>query len=70
MIRVNPLVASALVIAFTLFVFRRARVDYEVRGKLTPLSAILLTAKGIDVRSHGGSAHGHRAEGDRVVTAK
>jgi protein-S-isoprenylcysteine O-methyltransferase Ste14 len=40
-IRLHPLVASVVVIGFTLLVFWRVRVDYSNRGKLTPLSTVL-----------------------------
>jgi protein-S-isoprenylcysteine O-methyltransferase Ste14 len=41
MIRVHPVLAAVLVIGFAAFVFWRVRIDYAIRGRLTPLSAIL-----------------------------
>ncbi len=41
MVRIHPVLAAVLVIAFALFVFWRVRSDYAIRGRLTPVSALL-----------------------------
>lgn len=44
MIRTHPLFAALLVLGFAVFVFWRVRIDYESRGRLSPLSAALQVA--------------------------